>query len=180
MPGLACFAFCGEGKTSILPSLAFLGPQAGTRTRGLSPCLPSPLPPGRGSGAPVRPLGQESLVLLLGGWGSILSAESHLLFPSDPRGLKSKHSLVGCAVWPGLFSKYRNNLDENVVLRWISEDEAINVSHPSLQESPRGLLSQAGLLPAPPSLAKLLHCMGWQTGLGGGSSSQGLLTTAPC
>lgn len=74
---------------------------------------------------------------MLEGWGSILPTESCPFFPQQP---PWPEKLIGCAVWPGLFSKYRNNLDENVVLRWISEDEAINVNHPSLQGSPRGLL----------------------------------------
>lgn len=40
-----------------------------------------------------------------GGWAVFLSMESCFCFPSSPRGQQSKHELIGCAVWPALFSK---------------------------------------------------------------------------
>lgn len=42
----------------------------------------------------------------LGGWAAaFLSMDSCFCFPSSPRGQQSKHELIGCAVWPALFSK---------------------------------------------------------------------------
>lgn len=44
--------------------------------------------------------------LQLGGWAAaVLSMESCFCFPSSLRGQQSKHELIGCAVWPALFSK---------------------------------------------------------------------------
>lgn len=141
MPGLAYFPFGGRGERgerSILLNTISLGPQARSRTRACLLVGFHPSPPGR---SPVGSLGSGEFRFVVGGLGqrSLLGITS-VFSPVTPHGQKSKHELSGCAVWPGLFSKYRNNLDENVVLRWISEDEAINVSHPSLQGSPRGLL----------------------------------------
>lgn len=53
-----------------------------------------------GSGADLGNSG-----LQLGGWAAFLSMESCFCFPSSPHGQQSKHELIGCAVWPALFSK---------------------------------------------------------------------------
>lgn len=154
--------FVGREREASFSALPFWDHRL-NQDQGLSPCLPPSLPSRNRPWAPSQLSGS-------GNWGAgaAFSPQNNIsFFPSDPHGQKSKHYLFGCAVCPGPFSKYRNNLDENVVLRWISEDEAINVSHPSLQGSPRGLLSQAGLLPPShhlpwPSQSIVLACRpGW-------------------